>query len=142
MLVLDCPIPKADWAHEVNERDGVSIPPTEHPTETTVEDAGSWEPAVQSIVEYQHLGDNWDGFGAKAPSRELLASAVGLAYLLHEKRMVPPDRVAPGVAGSVILEWQFPDGTYADVEIVEPLYAEVMVIEPGDPAKHWALPTE
>jgi hypothetical protein len=50
--------------------------------------------------------------------------------------------VTPGVDGSVALEWQFPEGTYAEVQIVRPLHAEVMVIEPGQPAKHWTLPTE
>jgi hypothetical protein len=142
MPVLDCPILKEDWAQEVGERNGVSVTPAKTPPQKTVADAGPWEPAVQKIGEYQHLGDNWDGFGAKAPAREIVESAVGLAYLLYERGVDPPDRVAPGVTGSVILEWQFPDGTYADIEVVQPLFAEVMVIEPGQAARHWTLPTE
>jgi hypothetical protein len=142
MPVLDCPIPKEAWAHEVSARNGISARAEEHSVEKAGADAGPWEPAVQKIVEFQHLGDDWDGFGAKAPSSELLESAIGLAYTFSQKGVGPPQRVAPGVDGSVIFEWQHPDGTYTDVEIVRPFYAEVMMIEPGKPAKHWTLPTE
>jgi hypothetical protein len=38
--------------------------------------------------------------------------------------------------------WHAPDGTYCEVEIDRPLHAEVMVIEPGKPARFWTLPTE
>jgi hypothetical protein len=141
MPVLNCRVPKEDWLHEVGERNGVPVQPAEHPAETPIEDAGPWEPAVQKIVEFQHLGDDWDGFGAKAPSRDLLASAVGLAYLFYEKGVDPPHCVVPGLDGSVNLEWQDPDGTIAEVEIDRPFHAEVMVIEPGQLAKHWTLPT-
>lgn len=88
------------------------------------------------------MGDDWDGCGAKAPSHELLASAVGLAHLFRDQGVPAPSRIVPGLDGIVLFEWQFPDGTYAEVEIVRPLFAEVMVIEPGKPAKHWTLPTE
>ena len=140
MPVLDCRIPKIDWAHEIDERNGVSTRKGTSAEESTA--AGPWEPAVQRIVEFQTLGDDWDGLGAKAPSRELLASAVGLAYLLHERGVKPPVAVVPGVEGSVIFEWHEPDGTYAEVEVVRPLHAEVMVVMPGKPATHWTLPTD
>ncbi len=142
MPMLQCPIPKEDWVREVGERNGVSAPAAGHRVEKPVADAGPWEPAVQKIVQFQHLGDDWDGFGAKAPSRELLESAIGLAYTFSQKGVGPPHRVVPGVDGSVIFEWQNPDGTYTEVENVRPFYAEVMRIEPGKPAQHWTLPTE
>jgi hypothetical protein len=142
MPVLDCPILKEDWVHEVGERNGISTPPIGHPPEEPGADAGPWQPAVQEVVSYQHLGDNWDGYGAEAPSREVLQSAIGLAYTYHQNGVEPPHRVAPGVAGSVIFEWQLPDGTYAAVEVDAWLHAEVMVIEPGKPAQQWTLPTE
>src|ERR1700724_814195 len=66
MPVLDCPIPKEHWAQKVGERNGVSVPPAEEPAEKPVADAGPWEPTVQKIVELQQLGDDWDGFGARA----------------------------------------------------------------------------
>ena len=80
--------------------------------------------------------------GAKAPTKELLASAIGLAYVLHEKEVEPPCRVVPGLEGSVIFEWQFPDGTYAEIENDEPLHADVMIVEPGQAARHWTLPSD
>src|SRR5688500_819772 len=107
MPVLDCPVPKKDWDAETAQRNGFS-----NENEKAAQDAGPWEPAVKRILEHRQLGENWDGFGAKAPTHEVLASAVGLAYLFCERGVAPPDRVAPGVDGSVILEWQFPDGSY------------------------------
>src|SRR4051812_10769614 len=135
MPVLNCPIPKEDWVHEIGTRNGVSVPPAEYSTEKPVAGAESWEAAIRKIVEFQKLGDDWDGLGAVAPSRELLASAIGLAILFSDKGVDPPHCVVPGLDGSVNLEWQDPDGTIAEVEIDGPLHAEVMVIEPGKPPK-------
>jgi hypothetical protein len=104
-----------------------------------VRDAGPWAPAVIKLVEFQFLADDWDGQGALAPSHDMLASAIGLAYTLHQQEIEPPSRVVPGPEGSIIFEWQEPDGTYTEVEIVRPFHAEVMSIEPGRPAKHWTL---
>jgi hypothetical protein len=112
VLELDRPLPKADWARQLGGRNGVSMPPAPHPAEESVANAGPWEPAVLEVVSYQHLGDNWDGYGAEAPSREVLESAIGLAYAYLQNGVEPPYRVSPGVAGSVIFEWQQPDGTY------------------------------
>jgi hypothetical protein len=105
-------------------------------------DAGPWEAAVKSVVEFQHLGENWDGLQARPPSRELLESAIGLAHLLNERGVDPPSSVVPGLEGSVLFEWQFPDGTYAEIEVDRPLHAEAMMIKPGQDAEHWTLPTE
>jgi hypothetical protein len=144
--LLDRTILKDDWLKEAGERNGTSPAPARlhgsNGEQKAVPDAGPWEPAVQKMVTFQHLGDNWDGQGAQAPSYELLASAIGLAYMLHQKGVDPPNCVVPGVDDSVIFEWHDPDGTYTEVEIVRPLYAEVMMIERGKPAKHWTLPTE
>jgi hypothetical protein len=142
MSVLDVPVRKHDWMHGVTEWNGNSVSRAKDPAPAMVEDAGPWEPVVRKIIEFRHLDDNWDGSGAEAPSRELLESAIGLAYVFIENEVDPPARVVPGVEGSVLFEWQDPDGTYTEVEIVRPLYAEVMVIEPGQPAKHWTLPTD
>jgi hypothetical protein len=142
MTVLDCPIPKEDWLYEVGERNGVTPSPAKAPGLKPAADAGPWEPAVQKILAFQHLGDDWDGLGAVAPSSELLGSAIGLAYLLAAKGVAPPHCVVPGLDGSVNFEWQDPDGTIAEVEIDRPLHAEVMVMEPGKAARFWTLPTD
>src|SRR6266849_9627577 len=84
MRVLERPIAKNAWAREIGARNGVSRSAPETQTKKPVEDAGPWEPAVQEIISYQHLGDNWDGYGALAPSREVLESAIGLAYTYYQ----------------------------------------------------------
>ena len=73
MPVLDLEIPEKDWVDEVAERNGASFPPVKRFAGKEFEAGAPWEPAVQKIVEFQHLGDDWDGFGAKAPSREARA---------------------------------------------------------------------
>jgi hypothetical protein len=138
MPTLSCTIPKEAW---VNERGGRHRAFARQ-ADSAAEDAGPWEASVQKIVQMQHLGDDWDGLGALAPTRELLESAVRLAYVLCEKGVEPPQSVVAGLDGSVNFEWQDADGNYAEVEIVRPFFAEVMVLEPGRPAKHWTLPTE
>ena len=142
MQVLSCPVPQRDWATAGN---GILFASGLRPVERGAEAPHSlphpWKPAIQEIVTYQHLEDNWDCGGAKAPSRELLESAIGLAYCFLGKGVPPPHRVVPGVDGSVVFEWQDPDGTYSEVEIVRPFFAEVMVVEPGKPAQQWTLPT-
>src|SRR5207248_2060436 len=99
--------------------------------------AGLWEPTVQKLVAFQHLAYGWDGLEAVAPSPDLLTSAIGLAFLLHDRGVGPPHRVVPGLEGSVVFEWQYPNGLYSEIEIVRPLHAEVLMIEPGKPARQW-----
>jgi hypothetical protein len=144
--LLDCHILEEDWRKEARQRNGASTAPARLPRsngdQKAVLDAGPWEPAVEEMAAFQHLGDDWDGQGARAPSHEILVSAIGLAYTLHERGVEPPSRIVPGPDGSVIFEWQDPDGTYTEIEIVGWLAAEVMRIEPGQLAKHWTLPTE
>src|SRR5262245_21147699 len=113
MTVLDCPIPKEDWLDEVSGRNGVTPSPAKAPGPDPAADAGPWEPAVQKIIAFQHLGHDWDGLGAVAPSRELLASAIGLAYLLSAEGVAQPHAGVSHRAQAVNFEWQDPDGTIA-----------------------------
>ncbi len=137
--VLQVPVRASDWLHEAGQRNGKGAQPENR---EAAEDAGPWDLTVRSIVSMQFLKDGWDGFDAKAPSRELLDSAIGLAYLWRDNGMSPPDRVVPALDGCVLFEWQFPDGTYADVEVDRPFHAEVTMIEPGRPPTQWTRPTE
>src|SRR5438876_5504881 len=112
-LLLDRHIPQADWLKAAGERNGASRAPGRlrgvHGDQQEIPDAGPWESAVQKIVTFHHLGDDWDGLGARAPSYEVLVSAIGLAYVLYEQGVDPPTRVVPGLERSVTFEWQFPD---------------------------------
>jgi len=146
LSALDRPIPKQDWLKQAGKVNGLATAPCRLDfvpgKPGKIADAGPWEAAVLKLIEFQYLGDNWDGQGAQAPSREILGCAIGLAYVLHEKGMEPPSSVVPGPAGTVVFEWQGLDGSFAEVEIVRPFYAEVMVVEPGKPPHHWTLPAE
>lgn len=142
MQLLGQPVSKKDWLDEVADRNGVSSSGAGISPKKSLKDAGPWESTVKKIVAFRSLGRDWDGLGAIAPPLDLLESAVGLAYLLNEAGVVPPQCVVPGVDGSVTLEWHEPDGTYREIEIDHSFHAEVMVVEPGRPAKHWTLPTE
>jgi hypothetical protein len=138
MSVLDCPIPKEAWVLALGGRNGSVT----RLADQEAAEAGSWNASVQRIVELDQLGEDWDGLGAIPPSPELIESAVRLACLLSAQGVEPPQTVAAGTDGSINFGWQDVEGQYAEVEIVRPFFAEVMVIEPGKPAKHWTLPTE
>jgi hypothetical protein len=116
------------------------------PAEATANGArradGAWERIIDLVVGFRDLGDDWDGQGASAFTDELLESAIGLAYTLEERGVGAPSRVVPGTGGTVLFEWQFPDGTYSEIEVVRPFHAEVMLIEPGKAAEHWTLPSD
>jgi hypothetical protein len=144
--LLDCPIREQNWLKEATLRNGIPSGTGwlhgVNKDQKVVPEAGPWEPAVREMVAFQHLGDNWDGQGAQAPSDEVLGSAIGLAYFFYEQGVEPPSRVVPGPQSSVIFEWQDPDGTYTEVEVVNWLFAEVMRLELGKPAQHWTLPTK
>src|SRR5437660_4034207 len=114
MPVLDCPVRKEDWIREVGERNSAAVSHAKRSPTKPLRDAGAWEPTIQQIVAYQRLEDDWDGLGAQAPLRELLESVLGLAYLFWQRGVDPPHAVAPGVNGTVLMEWQEQDGTYRE----------------------------
>jgi hypothetical protein len=99
-----------------------------------------WHKVVQEINGFRNLGDNWDGLNARAPSSELLDSAIGLVRLWLGRDLVPPIRVMAGTAGTVVFEWQGDAGVYAEVEVDRPFHADVMLVQPGQETKHWELP--
>ncbi|HYV34791.1 MAG TPA: hypothetical protein VE988_03745 [Gemmataceae bacterium] len=138
-LLMACPIAEKTWHQEANAPNGIGA---KGGVQTFAKGADSWQPIIQQIAKFQDLGDGWDGLEATAPSRELVDSAIGLARLLAAKGMAAPCRVAPGLMGSVLMEWQDANGSYTEVEIVRPFFADVMLIEPGKPAQHWTLPTQ
>ncbi len=127
-------IGEEEWSHHTSVGDAPSLRLHSSPSNDL------WESAIDEIVALLNLGENWDGLGAKPPTREVAAAAIGLAYLLQERGAEPPTRIVPGPQGSIVLERQEADGTYCEVEVLRPLYAEVMLIEPGKPPQHWTIP--
>ena len=97
-----------------------------------------WDHRIQDLQALSDLGDDWDGQGALAPSAELVDSAIKLAWLLRQKGDSAPGRVAPGVNGTIILEWQ-ENGEFREIEVIRPFYAEVMRVVPGQPAEHGVI---
>lgn len=138
MPVLDCAIAKESWSLALCERNGTAT----RLGDTRAEPTGAWQANIQKLIQLKQLEDDWDGLGAIAPTRELVESAVGLAYLLASQGVEPPQAIVAGTDGSINFGWQDASGNYTEIEIVRPFFAEVMVIESGKPAKHWTLPTE
>ena len=143
--LMSKPIGMNDWRTANASRNGTSKSRSAHAANSgrspAVQSEGNrWETIIDEIGAMHHLGDKWDGLSAAAPSRELLESAIGLAYLLKDAGGVAPTLAVSGTDGSVNFLWHFPDGTYCEVEIDRPLHADVMLLEPGKEPRHWELP--
>lgn len=136
-------IAKEEWHRETNGHTLQTLRSAGAPAERTkAVEAQRWVHVFSEVDALRGLKDDWDGQGALAPDEEVVASALGLACLLEERQLPPPVRVVPGPNATVILEWQWSDGTYAEIEIVRPFYGEVMLVRPGKPAEHWTIPNE
>lgn len=103
--------------------------------------AANWQGSIQQIEQLRTLAEDWDGQGATAPMPEVIDSAVQLALLYRSRQTPAPNRIVPGVGGTVIMEWQIADG-YCEVEIVRPGYAEGMLVTEGRPPQHWTIPSK
>jgi hypothetical protein len=136
-LTLEVPVPEQDWLDQANRAHSNGANRQDGASDL---DAAQWHKIVGEINAFRELGDNWDGLGAHAPSNELLDSAIGLVHIWYGRDLVPPTRVLPGTAGTVVFEWQGDVGAYGEVEIDRPFHADVMLVRPGQPTKHWELP--
>jgi hypothetical protein len=97
-----------------------------------------WDRIIRKLHTMLSIDDDWDGMGAKAPSREIVFSAIELASALCSIDDYPaPTRVAATPAGTIGLEWQQPS-VYTEAEIVAPYRSEWMQIKEGMPPEHWA----
>jgi hypothetical protein len=140
-LTLALSIPEQDWLEQAGRRDKNGAIGQDRTADRAEDlDAVQWQKILEEIEGFRKLGDNWDGLGASAPSDELLDSAIGLARLYWGRGMIPPIRVLPGTAGTVVFEWQDDVGDYGEVEIDRPFHAEAMLAQRGKPTRHWELP--
>jgi hypothetical protein len=105
------------------------------------ENAAKWKECIGELLGIRSLENDWDGQGAEAPATELVDSAIILAVLLQQRGVESPCRTVPGVNGTAILEWQWVDGTTAEIEVTEPYSGEVLVMVP-DPSSRPPHSTE
>jgi hypothetical protein len=125
-------IPQQDWFLEAQGLNGNGV--------RFARSDGGWDKTAKELEALRDIKDNWDDAGAVPPASPVVQSAIGLANLLRARGMEPPARVVAGPDGCVILEWQGRDGSYCEVEVVGLFQAEVMLVEPGRPTRHWTLP--
>lgn len=68
------------------------------------------------LQEFSHLSDNWDSYGALAPTSEAMLSALQLTHTIFTKETPLPD-VFPVPNGSVQIEWSLA-GLEMEIEVV------------------------
>jgi hypothetical protein len=102
-------------------------------------EAEGWKKCIDSLLRIRLLEDDWDGQGAEAPPAELVDSAMILAVLLRQHHIEPPSVTVQSVQGTVLMEWQWPDHTTLEIDVIEPNLADVFLHVPAQPAQHWQL---
>lgn len=103
--------------------------------------ADTWRLRMEELLALRTLEEDWDGQGAKAPSVDLVDSALHLAERLRQQGIDAPCRIVPGVNGTVIFEWQ-QDGIYREMEVTRPGHAEIMEMSADRTPKHWTVTDE
>lgn len=69
--------------------------------------SAGWHEVIDDLLAAYKLADDWDGQGAKAPSREALATALKLAASLRSSGLRYPDEYGPSVNGEVTFYWKW-----------------------------------
>ena len=138
--IFESPIQRETWMRETPSANGAAGNGVARRAAKQLPTTDAWEKTIDEIVAMQHLGRDWDGLGAVAPTEELLQSALGLVYLFQENEMEPPHAVAPSTNGWVVMVWQGADGYYCEVELSRPFHGEVMILKPGREPEHFEIP--
>ena len=125
--------------------------PNHAPPTTGVEDAAllvtrqdrsdRWSCRIDELLAIRSLADDWDGQAAKAPSTELVDSALVLAVAFRRGGAEAPSRIVPGVNGTLVFEWQAGE-EYCEIEVTRPYHAEGLRVVPGQPPEHWVIEAE
>lgn len=95
-----------------------------------------WRALRQEFLSFGSREPGWDGFGAAAPSPQLLESALDFLSGLQIQGTTPPSCVTLTPAGSVLVEWDEPDG-HTDAELFAPSEVEWMRMQKGHPTSFW-----
>jgi hypothetical protein len=74
---------------------------------------------IEKIPTFPRLKNDRDADDAASPGIAVVDTALKQAIRLRNAYHNPPDRVSPGVNGSVVLEWWLTDRTF-EVEVISP----------------------
>lgn len=66
-----------------------------------------WPEVIDDLLAAYKLTDDWDGQGAKAPSQEVVVTALKLATSLKNSGLRHPDECGPSVNGEVTFYWKW-----------------------------------
>src|SRR5687768_5020215 len=81
-----------------------------------------WDHIENAVRRLRDLHDDWDGMGAKAPSRALLDNSIDFLRYMNKDGNSAPVAVSATPLGYVMFEWHEPD--YLEVVLPRPYYAE------------------
>lgn len=70
---------------------------------------------INSLYKYEN---DWDGYGSKAPSSEVMENVKKLYKIIIDNNLLYPNRLEVDEVGFVIFVWNFPDDHHLDI-IVE-----------------------
>lgn len=79
----------------------------------------NWAKCMSCLSRFRLLRDDWDGDHAVAPSQATIDFTIGQVQKLELCQVDPPDRVSPGVNGTIVFEWQDVRGITV-LEFVQP----------------------
>lgn len=97
--------------------------------------ADSWEVAEDEVRLLSTYERDWDGEGADPVPDVLIEST--LEWFRGLRRDGPaPVAVSPLAGGTIMLEWHYPNGSVASVEIRQPGRGEVLVWSPHRPKEY------
>lgn len=82
-----------------------------------------WAEVIDELLRVRNLPEDWDGQGAKAPTLEVVDTALKLVDLLRRKGCMPPDDYGAGVNGDITLGWHTEYDSLV-VEVSSPLRVE------------------
>jgi hypothetical protein len=96
----------------------------------SVNSGGDWTRQMIRLSELRRLQANWDGDGARAPSRELLDSVEHLLRSYRARKTQPPSRMVATADGTIAIEWQTPP-TFTSLEITRPFEGDLLIEREG-----------
>ncbi len=77
-----------------------------------------WDATLEGIESVSNLEEDWDGEGSPKPGKGTLRMAIHVVMRMAAIGVRPPDRVVPGVNGTVLFVWSTATG-YVELEATE-----------------------